>query len=234
MNEQFATDIYKVCEPLYKCVSNELHPNDHSCDNALLFTSTYVALNLQDRDYVYGPFYRFFKACEVPNESGLYYRYPGVITFNEFDDLTGISVAFNLIGYTYGAKEILEHGRKNWYFWNNLNPGVKVKEAFFGRIPSFVAGLKAAAGEKLNLFDVFYTAIAYIYDAYVDKQETNGRCMLYLRQKVLRGKSMLLDLALAFWRKRMIRLYPDGMKGVYRIYFGPEHPFTIHGPGDFE
>jgi hypothetical protein len=234
MNEQFATDIIKVCEPLYKCISNELHPSYHSCDNALLFTSTYVALNPNDTTYWCDYFIPFMQACQVPNQRGLYYRYPGVITFNEFDDLTGISVACNQIGYNLDAIAILEHGRKNLYFWNNLNPGVKVKEAFFGRIPSFVAGLKAAAGEKLNLFDVLYTAIAYIYDAYVDKQETNGRCMLYLRQKVLRGKSMLLDLALAFWRKRMIKLYPDGMKGVYRIYFGPEHPFTIHGPGDFE
>ena len=207
------------------------NPDNHSTDNGLLFSSTYIVmLSEEERLQEMVWFNDLVKSCE--KGMGLYLRYPNFEDLNAHDDLTGITVASSLLDYKYSV-DILFHGIIHHWSWNTIDNKWTVK-TFFGRIPSFVAGVKAAIGHPLNLFDILFASLAYIGDTFVKKEETNGRCLLYLRQKNLLGKSFLLDIVIRYWKRKMMKLYPDGLKGLYRIYFGQNHPFTICANENFE
>ncbi len=232
MNQQYKEAIRYYLEHEYSVVGLFPNPINHSTDNALLFTATYLVHNPEDLE-MKEKYFHFVDKCQVPNNPGLYYRYPNFVDLNAFDDQTGICLMSHMYN-THHADDIYMHGYMNNWSWNTENPGVWTRRSFFGRIPSHVAFVKACAKYHISLLDSLYASIAYLYDCFVSRDETNGRCLLYLRQKVLKGKSKVLDLSINLWKYVMMKKYPDGLKGLYTVYFKDHHPITQFAKDNFE
>lgn len=222
---------------------NKLPPK-HSTDNGLLFSCTYWIL-LKDKEELSQEInwlYNLVESCEIT--PGLYNRYPGDVSLNSHDDLTGIAAASWSIRGTWRWC-ILDYAKQHNYYFNNEHPsdgfittwrkfGLKYAiEPWLGRMPGFSSFLKATAGEKLTWFDVIWASIPFIGDMFADKQETNGRCLLWLKAAPLLNNSKVLDWVINTWKAHMMNLYPKGLKDMYTIYYGAEHPLTRNAPETF-
>lgn len=199
-----------------------LHPNppDRSSDNGLLFSATYLVLTW-DMDYAV-KLYQLIEECRGPLAQ--FKRYPTDTNYTAHDDYVGILVPSYLLKGPHPAL-ILECAIENgWTFGGR----------FFGRIPYFRPLVYAACGRRLSLFQQFMASLSYVGDCFSPREETSGRCLLYLMTKVFRDQGSLIKAALCLWRWRMTKMYPGGMRDVYSTYFTVNHPFALDGPKDFK
>jgi hypothetical protein len=194
-----------------------LHPNitGRDSDNGLLFTAT--------ARVVFGyPGIEEFRAivarCEI--FPGYYSRYPGDPEPTSWDDLIGLSVAD-----TMSAQSILDYASKHDWSWG---------DKWLGRIPLLQPTVLAGAGVKLSLFSQAKAGACFIQNTFEPVGETSGACLLFLASQVLEGRGAIVDLAIHFWRWRMQRKYPRGIAEVYATYFGPQHPYALFAPTNFE
>jgi hypothetical protein len=227
----FREAILDWCEKGTLAVSNQKNPGPRSCDNLLLFTGTYIQLldTITPNDaYLFS---KFVRSCEVV--PGLFNRYPGFHGQESWDDLIGVVAGSHRLGLQYGS-EVLYYGEDHDWNWNNVQPGVINTESMLGRFPQFVAMLRVAGRETPSYAEQILFAACCIRAAFDPPGDTSGRCLQFLMNRVVFGKCMLMDLSIFFWRWKMKRVYPGGMRDVYKIYFGPEHPFAVYGPTDFE
>ncbi len=225
-------DVENYREPRTRMVGLWPSPTDHSCDNGLLFSATYLKLlSLQTSSVDWEKETAWFRAlvreCQI--EPGLIRRYPGDIGVQSHDDLVGIAWFDPVL-----AREILFYGEDHKYSWNTEYPGVWRLRTFFYRIGGFVPFLKARSGFDLNWFDKLNVALSFLLNTREPSSETSGRCLLYLMANALESTdSWLVQDAIKYWRLRMNQLYPDGIRGLYRVYFGEGHPFTRWAPRQF-
>jgi hypothetical protein len=225
---EFQDAIFPFLEPTWGCVGLKPNPPDHSTDNALLYSATYLVLS-GDLQYE-NAFIDFVRACEV--QPGIYHRYPGDPGDNAHDDLTGIAVAAKLFGLPF-ARDIHSYGARHGWCWNVQSPGQFDRRYFWPRIFDFEPTIKAAAGAKITFFDQVLYALALTWNTREAKEETSGKCLIYLKNKVMDGQGWLSNWAIRYWRRKMLELYPGGIRDVYAIYFGPDHPFAKFAPSSF-
>ncbi len=202
-----------------------LHPNppDRSSDNGLLFSATYLVLS-GDGAYI-EEFDDLVWMCrdESGHINGFFKRYPADTGYTAHDDFVGVLVASKLFELQW-ARKILSMGKETgWHFGDR----------FFGRIPYFRPLVYAACGRRLSIFQQLIASISYIGDCFSPREETSGRCLLYLMTKVFCDQGLIIRSVLHVWRRKMRKLYPDGPKGMYAIYFGAEHPFAVDGPTEW-
>lgn len=207
------------------------YPKDHSTDNGLLFSATYIALlspeeRNTERSWFYEIVYKCMPLC------GLLDRYPGAKEFNSHDDYTGVAVASKLLSLPL-ASWIYEYGKANKDSWDSQAPGKWTVRGYFIRIPDFLPTIKAAAGVELTLWDQFMFSVGLIASMGQMREETSGRCLIYLKCLVVEGKGKASDLAIRLWRWHMGYLYPQGLRELYGIYFGDHHPLTKNAPTHF-
>lgn len=226
-------DIVPWREKATGMVSPYKNPNDHSVDNALLFTSTYmVLLTKEERDTERTWFSNLLFTCL--REPGLMVRYPGDTGLESQDDYTGVMSVLVLNGGGYSfAEQIRSYGLQHFGFWNSANPGsYKNWDAFLARFVHFFPLLKQAAYGYVGIFGQLCFAAAFLLDN-GPPESTSNRCQMFLMQRALYGKYKIVDVAINWWRRKMTRLYPGGLKDVYAIYFGVSHPFYKYAPKDF-
>jgi len=185
------------------------NPPDHSNDNLLLFTATmhiYCDTNASNdalHDYV----------MRVRLEPGRFARYPGENHSSSWDCHLGLAVACG-----FCAKEILDYGvTHDWSFDGK----------WLARIPVFMPTVRAAAGEKLNWFEIALACSAFLWDCFVSKEETSGRLLLMLANRALLGNSRILDMCMGVWGLALKAKY-SGPKELYSIYFHPDADGTPH------
>jgi hypothetical protein len=242
-------------EPTWGCTSNRRLPQDHSSDNALLFTATSVvhlrrllkadaqaqgqnlleyrranSVTMDAVDHYVQTFSRLVRACEI--QPGLYKRYPGVPEGpTTHDDLTGIAVASYLWGLPFG-EEILDYARKNKWCW--YQPFRWKEYLYLPRIPDFAATIKRCGNEQPNLVEQWAFKQALHWNVFEDRKETSGKCLVYLKAKACWGVSIPMDDTISRWRDQMQLKYRYGMKDVYSIYFGADHPISVFAPENFQ
>lgn len=183
------------------------------CDNHVLFTVTAgVVFNMM------GVLMTPLVGCEL--EPGVFSRYPDDPQPSSWDDHLAMAVA-----NSYDATRIKLHGETHEWKWGN---------EYLGRIPLFTSTVYAASGIKLGLVDQAIMGACFIQNVFERKGETSGTCLLYLAQHALKGQGWLVMACVGAWRAIMGLRYPGGMRDVYAIYFGPEHPIALYGPQGFE
>jgi hypothetical protein len=111
--------------------------------------------------------------------------------------------------------------------------GDEDQSVYFSRIIDFFPALQAAAQRSLSVNDRGLFCAALIANFFEHKSATSGKCLIYLKAKMVEGKYPLCDFVISLWRFIQKLRYPGGMKDVYAIYFGESHPFALYGPGDF-
>lgn len=216
------------------------NPSDHSTDNAILFSGTYAVLmwqpvaSYQDRwAEIRSWFLKLEVQLRVRFDGAVYDRYPmDSSSLNSHDNLIGLMAAL----YFYCPLkniDIWRWGEKHWGSWNNQDPDKWTFASWLARIPGVWAFVKAAAGRPMNILDQLVWAAACVWSCFSKKEDTSGKCLQYLQNQVVWGKHKICDWAIIHWREQMLSMYPGGMKEVYAIYFGKEHPFAQSGPLDF-
>lgn len=224
-------DIEKYREPRTRMVGLEPNPPDHSTDNGLLFSATYLKLleRLEGNMGVeYGWFLALVESCEL--EYGLVGRYPGAPGLEAHDDLIGIAAVNRAL-----ASDILGYGEKHFYSWNTEQPGHWSARTFLYRIGGFIPFLRVRSRNRpLSWLDKLNAAVTYFLNTFEKREETSGKCLLFLMSHAFEERGgWLVRHAVAHWRKRMLALYPDGLQEMYSIYFPPGHPFRTYAPSDF-
>ena len=153
---------------------------------------------------------------------GLLCRYLGETTASSWDDHIGVACACYVYDSTY-AKLLWAYGIDNNFMYTG-DP--------LGRFPFFMPTLKACAGMELTLAEQIMVAGSYIENLFEARGGTSGKILLWHRARVFVGKYWLLNFVIGFWAWRMMKLYPKGLKDIFTIYFGAEHPLAKYMPED--
>jgi len=222
--------IQEYLEPTTGAVGLKKNPHDNSTDNLLLFTATYL-VNLPEceRELERDRFIRLVRVLEI--QIGCYKRYLGHTGLNSHDDLQGVAIASYLMGLPF-AGEIVLYGFRHDWSWNTEEPGEWTWRSWLARILGFVPLLRHCARLPVGSMGQITLALAFLVNMFEPKEETSGKCLLWLRAQALTGHYPIVDLAIKIWKLRMIRMYPGGLQDVYRIYF-KDHPFTDDAPSSF-
>lgn len=214
-------------EPITRMVGLTKFPGNHSCDNGLLFSATYMVLEGNSYADEVAWFHELVGHCQ-PEAVGWIVRYPGTMEVVAHDDLTGIVAVSELL-----SELVLLYGSYYWWSWG-LKPKTKSLRTWWGRIADFPPTVMAGAGARVGILHQILWSIDTMASCLTEKGNTSGKCLSYLKIKTMEKRSYWLpSLAIRFWRRRMGKVYPGGMRDVYRIYFGESHPFTIAGPPNF-
>lgn len=209
-------EINEYREPSTKMVSVYKNPSDHSTDNGLLFSATYIAiLKESERIYELNWFANIVEACQV--KPGLYYRYPGGAYLNAHDDLTGVCIGGYLLGIHY-SRDVLAEGEANDWSWNTDSPGTWTLKTYFNRFIDFVPFVRVCAGKPIGLISQLRICAIYVSNAFKDERDTSGAILLWLRSLVIRGRYPLIDAFLSFWKLALKKQHPNGMRDVFAIY----------------
>jgi len=203
--------------------------------NALLYTGTmYVLMHRLDelREGDLDDFRSLYMSSDVSVEPGLIVRFKKPDDWQAHDDYRGLLGASYFLEHKRGknltfARYVHNYGKKNWYCWNNLNPGKWIAKGFFVRLPGFWALTKACAGRKLNLFDKIMFSVNILSTLYKD-DGFSGYNMDWIDIQVLKDHNYwLTNKAIAYYEKKFMERYPDGMGHAYSSFFNEQYPFAI-------
>lgn len=207
-------------------------PQNHSTDNGPLFSSTYVLL-LPPKEQANERIWWMGLVADLLNADCTLNRYPGDTTdLTSLDCITGVAACSYVLG-THHARLLYDYYIRHNGNINNTRPGEWTWRAWLTRFVGFGPFLRAAAGRELNLFHQVWAGLGFLCNLWEPREETSGKCLLFLRARVLYGKGFLLDVFIALWVMRMIRLYPGGMRDVYAIYFPTNPWFETYAPKEF-
>lgn len=197
-------------------------PPKDSCDNLLLFTATMTVIAHLKGEIgaaEWDDFDRLVLSHEI--QGGSYRRHLGESFPSSWDDHFGVACASAICGFKHLAEDVLTYGTMNDWTWSGN---------WLGRIPAFEPTVKAAVGIPLSIGSEIQMAGVFLANCFEKKSETSGKCLLFLAWLVHRKNAgPILTLAMVIWRAR-IELTYGGMGGVYAIYFGMTHPFTLYPP----
>jgi hypothetical protein len=206
-------DVTPYLEKKYPFLGLVTNPPDHSCDNGLLFTATahLLGLPINVNPLVW--------ACH--NDDWTINRYPGDRTLESWDDLIGIVAAEPKF-----ASLILRAGGF-FHYWDNTGTRGFKWSAWLGRFFGFVPFLKIAAGQKIGIFSQVALAFSFLGVLLAKPSDTSGKCLDYLRIRVVYSKYRLVDWIIDHIWWVVVHKQNQGMSGVYSIYFGATHPITL-------
>lgn len=203
----------------------------YACDNYYLFTAHFYNLQLilgmpaNVENSV-----KFLAKCM---SFGLPARFPG--RTEERQDISHdeiMAIAWMRWGCPKAewAFDPLEWGRNHSWCYNLREPSKFAWRFWYYRQLDFVPFLKACAGEKLSKFDQVTWAVQVNLNAKDARENTSGKLLRYLQFSVMEGKGCLVDRAIADWKESIKHMYPRGVKEIFEIYFGVEHPLAAAFP----
>lgn len=235
--------ITEFLEKRFQVVSLYKNPEDHSTDNALLFTSTFFALShvLGTDNFIIdrlrNAFITFIKCCQVEKNVFLYNRFPDCPGNNAHDDLIGICTFFKLNGIS--ASPLLnEFEVRRWFldvenykepysisWWLNS----KKLRWQLNRHNGLKAYVKFCANESLDFMDLLRFSTGVLAPTLLDKSNTSAKLLSLL---MVIGTKSSTSKSINWTR----RLFLDKLKKQYssvdelmEIYYGKAHPFANSG-----
>lgn len=233
--QNFRQAVLEYREPATGMVGLVPNPPDHSTDNGLLFTATYLVLNRESvtRDEI-NHFINLVRSCEAM--PGCYFRYPGDPQLNRHDDLVGILAVSKLFALPF-KEDIYQFAEAHDYTWNQLRPDDLTWSEWLGRMIYLGPLIRVATGRLLGKFSQLKIALAFLGNLSESKEETSGKCLLMLVSKAVYGNYEMVDKAIDIWRLRMRFLY-SSPREMYGMYFKPVsgrlHPFAQYASESWE
>lgn len=219
---------------------NRVGPNGGS-DNGPCFTSELYAMykksdQLTEQDKI--DYAQKIGSCIDSN--GLLNRVPiGQLDGQEGpDDYYAVLNGCKSMGNTSIPRKFLKSVVKYLGFLNNENPGKKTLSSFLVRQPQLLACMVAAAfpsfSNPLHFFirliamPLFFIAAVSIAISCVNApaSDTDARRLAWHLWQCTKPVSLMCRLAGKLWLRRLYRTYPDGMKGVAKLYYQNGHPFA--------
>jgi hypothetical protein len=205
--------------------SNQINPTNDSTGNGIAITSlaAYVAFQNggNSLDFRSG-LMNAIVPCQVPNLSGLLNRSPTKIGDQEgWDDYVMLLSIVSSWKLPIGQR-ILDYGKANLFFFNNVTPGKKSLELFLGRYPQFIAHCYFGNGSMPNPFSWLAWMIGIFFSAF-----SNDDTDIVLNYMMI--QSAPDSLVSKFWRKMN---HPDRVKSAVLAWLSnPDHPIVKYWKG---
>lgn len=214
--------------------SNFENKDAFTCDNYHMFNALYWAILKSNGCFPLlseiSTTCSFVAVCE--KIEGLYARFPtrmnDDISQDEIYGICNVSPADGIAVAEYGT---------NWktlYCYWLANPNHWRWGYCFGRYPSFIAYVKAAAGKPI-WFSQFFWCLGFLASSLTSHSETSGKLLSYLQIPIMENH-FLPRIVIRMWRFIMTKRYPGGLKEVMGIYFAaqPDSPFIKCARGDWK
>lgn len=203
-----------------------------TCDNGVMYASEYYILlakhgQLTEKDKE--EYRDLMVSCMI--EPGLVARAPGDRGDEAPDDYHGLFAGITVLGLKELGKEVLSYGLKHKGSFNPREPNKWTPESFLFRQPQLLAMAYCATGDI-----PFYARPLLWYSALIivtgclgtPPSDSDARRLGWHLIQAVKGFSWLCRQAEKVWTSRLFKDYPDGMRGVAKIYYSPgppEHPF---------
>ena len=196
-----------------------------STDNGPLWTSMFYLMvpDIQGTDSY--NFSKLIDQTQVPNYPGLYSKAPGIFKNNSVDNLIAVAAASKRLD-TPHRFEILNHGRKHNYVWNNIDPLKFSFSAWLGRMPGFIAHLQFCCGETPSLFNRIAQFVGILITTFDKAGETSNRILADIQIQCMDDHEISKMTRWLFNADLKKRYGSVSMKGVFNIFFEKGHPFT--------
>jgi hypothetical protein len=215
----------RYLDPVYRTCSNYSYPafqtKGFNCDNPSLFSAEAMLLCGLGNWPLYP---EFFDAAEVPGKNGLFHRYPGDPGEISADEIIGAATLDRDV-----AQSIWLYGWKHWWVFQPQG-GKFVWASWMARFVNLPAYVAHCAGKGMDGLEGLW-ALACVLSVF--SSGTSGKLLMWVQIQKVQGHYAACDLAIRFWKWRMRKQYPGGLKEVMTVYFGPQHPFAQNAPGCF-
>lgn len=144
--------------------------------------------------------------------------------------IQGMSVD-NIVGFICAdvGFGIYQYGKQTFWSYDCSAPYRFSLRYCVARFPGFVSFIKLSAGKEISLFGRVAIFLSAIFNTFSSRDNTSDKCLQYLLNKLLTQNSWTVRC----WKYLMMRKYPGGLKELYLVYFGKDHPFTKYAPTQF-
>lgn len=214
-----------------------LHSPPQDEDNEHLYAATFFSLaeDLQESEDSNSrlvdlklDYHVYLKSCAV--SKGLYARRPGWDRLISHDEMIGIC-SFG----TYAAKDICDYGDQYFWCFDNNNPYSMTARAWHWRMGIAVPFYKLQGyGTTPTILEQLFWAGVVLTNCLAPIGSTSGRCLIWLQMKTVISRGPFIMWASAkIWLWDFKRRYQD-LSGLYSIYFGPVHPYSVFSKGILE
>lgn len=185
-------------------------------------TATLICLleKESDRSIWRGTLYQNLAECQVV--PGLYKVDPHRIQGMTPDNIVGyISILY--------SPEIYHYGLTTFWSYDCTAPYKFSLKYCVARFPGFVSFIKLSAVQDISIFGHIAIFLSAIFNTLSQYDNASDKCLQYLLNKRLTENSWTVR----SWKYLMMRKYPGGLKELYSIYYGKDHPFTKYAPTQF-
>ena len=224
-------------------------------DNGIRWTTeAYMVLqkNNQLTSEIKSELVEAIEECEDQAAPGLFHRSKDKRNQEGPDDYCALIAFSAMSGHTDIAERVLTHGQQKFclkdidltgqpsqliflqkilgwlpirYNYNDIDQNKITQKSWLGRFPALICAMKYAAGKKPNLFEFIYFICSLIFSATRPKQDYDAKSLSFLLIAAVSGKNWLIDIAIKYWKIKLIETYPNGMHDVWASYFqNSEYP----------
>jgi len=227
-----------------------------SDNGALFTVEYFLLLSDQERRIELPRLKQVMSSLELKTENGVVtLRYPGCRYTDSMDNATAMIIFSELFDDSRLSKELYKHGELtaarriddaqdqersfNYYpiAWiingfkaprrfYNVRPNDWSIQSWWGRSPGFMALLKLSALDRVSLFKYFALWVGQFLPLFQPKTETSDKKLTYVVWQWLKTRNWFWSLSYSLWCAMLVKIHPNGMQDVYKIYYGESHPLT--------
>lgn len=191
---------------------------------------------------------------EIKTDNGLVTcRYPGKQTTDSMDNATALIIFSELFDDSRFSKELYKHGELTYakgldsfqdqertlkYYplawmlnkfkaprrFYNIRPYNWSIQSWWGRSPGFMGLLELSAINRTSWFRYFALWLGQFLPLFQPKRSTSDKKLTYIVWQWLKNRNTFWKLSYRLWCFILLKIHPEGMKEVYSIYHGPNHP----------
>lgn len=199
-------------------------------------------------------------SLEVKTSNGVVTcRYPGNKMTDSMDNATALIVFSELFDDSRLSKELYKHGELTFateldsyqdqartfkYYpiawlvsgfkspnrFYNLRPNSWSIQSWWGRSPGFMGLLELSALDRTSWFRYFALWLGQYLPLFQPKSSTSDKKLTYIVWQWLKTRNKFWALSYKLWCFLLTRIHKEGMKEVYQIYHGPDHPIVKYSP----
>jgi hypothetical protein len=204
------------------------NPPENSTGNGLLHAGVFYsylgsrgAFTQIENDH----FVSMVRMSRVPGYEGLFHRSPWKLDERQaHDDYIGLMAGGYFAQYRV-TDDVMTHGRKHFWSWNNLFPEKWTARTFFARFPGMITFFKMCNREWTNPIGSFVLALVILNNTRSTRSDSKLRT--YAQCMVSRERSWLCSLAADYWIKSTRKRYGTIGKAFVEYFQSDEHPLTL-------
>lgn len=231
-------------------------PAPTSDNGALITVEYFLSLTPEERRIDLLRVKQVLKNLEVPTDHGVVTcRFPGSQLTDSMDNATALIVFSELFDDSRFSKKLYMHGELTFatglddyqdksrtlkYYpiawllnrckipnqFYNIRHNLWSIQSWWGRSPGFMGLLELSAINRTSWFRYFALWVGQFVPLFQDKNQTSDKKLTYIVWQWLKTRNKFWALSYKLWCFILVKIHPRGMKDVYAIYHGENHPIA--------